>query len=242
MITRHTILCSALLLGLVLPTPAEAPPQDRKIVDFQLFAGTNESFTLTPKAALPLYDTRAARRVLATLPADQPLTVLAMDQFGLQVRGSAKNGPVTGWISQKSVLDDQQRQTLAALFARQTLIEALVARKQAAIGMNFAELTRVLGPATSHNILAEGSGRTETASWVKTQKVDLNDTLDLGTNSSLLKVDVEVGRITVELDQGVARSINLNLEGLAPEIPTIPAPITPPFQRSGPTKLSQTSP
>ncbi len=125
MITRHTILCSALLLGLVLPTPAEPPPQDRKIVDFQLFAGTNESFTLTPKAALPL---------------------------------------------------------------------------------------------------------------------SLNDTLDLGTNSSLLKVDVDVGRITVDLQQGVARSINLNLEGVAPEIPTIPAPITPPFQRAGPTKLSQTAP
>lgn len=220
-----------ILMSLALPLVTASAGEGNQVVDFESIVGKDAVLTLSLQASVPLYDTQAAQRVLAALPAKQDLTVLAMDKFGLRVRGEAKNGPLTGWISQKAVLSEEQRTALAALHARQMKVDELIERKQAAIGMTMEELTRALGPATSHEVVAADSGRKETASWVKTQKVDLNDQLDLGTDTALLKVDVEVGRITAEFENGVACSIKVNLEGVAPEVATVPAPVALPFER-----------
>ena len=97
-------------------------------------------------------------------------------------------------------------------------------------------------PPTNHNIMAEGSKRTETAVWIVNEKVDLNDSLDLGTDSALLKVEVETGRITVGLIDGVANSIDVNIEGVAAEIPTVAKPVAPPFALSPPGPLAAKGP
>jgi hypothetical protein len=105
----------------------------------------------------------------------------------------------------------------------------MIAAKRPAIGMTLRELSRILGTATSHSVLAEGSVRTETAVWVTNEKVDLNDTLELGTDTPLLHVEVETGRTTVGLIDGVAQSIQLNHKGIAADIPTVAKPVAPPF-------------
>jgi hypothetical protein len=132
--------------------------------------------------------------------------------------------------------DARKLQALQAFYDRQIAIERFIAQKRPAIGMSLRDLTRIFGPATTHNIVAEGSRRTETADWIINEKVDLNDSLDLGTNSSLLKVEVETGRITVGLIDGLANSIDVKIEGEATDIPSLPEPVQLPFDISVPSE------
>lgn len=231
---------TALLAGLLLPSAGIFATEDNPVIELQEVLAPGQACTLQPGKALPIFDTRSAKRALALLLPDKPVTILAIDRFGLKVRGMGKNGPLTGWIGQKSALggDAAKLKTLAAVYERQITIESLIARKRPAIGMTFRELSRIYGPATSHNIVAEGDARTETAVWIHNEKVDLNDTLNLGTDAALLKMEVETGRITVQLINGAANSIDLNLEGVAADIPTVPKPIVPPFTLTPPGPLA----
>lgn len=226
---------TALFVGfLAAPVHGNPAGAHHPIFELQAVLDPGRICTLRPTEALPIFDTRAAKRTLATLQRGEPVTILAIDRFGFKVRGMGQNGPLTGWIGQKGALDNDtvKLKTVAAFYERQIKVEKLIGQKRPAIGMTLHELSRIFGTATSHNIVAEGAKRNETAVWVMNQKVDLNDTLDLGTDSALLKVDVETGRITVGLINGVANSIDMNIAGVAGEIPSVPNPIKTPFRVS----------
>jgi hypothetical protein len=213
---------------------------DNPIIEMALALDPGQVCTLQPAKGLPIFDTRAAKRTLATLLPDKQVTILAIDRYGLKVRGEAINGPLTGWIGRKSALrgDAKKLKDLQAFYDRQIAIERFIGQKRPAIGMGLRDLSRIFGPATTHNIVAEGSRRTETAIWIFNEKVDLNDSLELGTNSSLLKVDVETGRVTVGLINGIANSIDVKIEGGATDIPSLPEPIKLPFELSTPGERS----
>ena len=222
----------ALLLGfLTVSIQAGLSDDSNPIIELQSVLAPGQTCTLHPTTALTIFDTRAAKRSLDKLLPNKPITILAVDRFGFKVRGTGSNGLLTGWVGRKSALanDAAKLAAMDALYNRQITVEQMIAAKRPAIGMSLREIARILGTATSHSIVAEDSTRTETAVWVINEKVDLNDTLELGTDSPLLRVEVETGRTTVGFVDGVARSIQLHHKGIAADIPTVPNPIKPPF-------------
>ena len=220
-------------MGLFVPVSASGarPADDHPVIELAALAeeGLTSRFVITKD--LPLYVDRRAGRVLDVLAARQTLTVLAMDRFGLKVRGRGKNGLLTGWVGQKKAFpgSDKQLATMRAFYERQLRIEKLVAEKRPALGMNLAELRRILGKPTNHMVGADEEGRTEFLTWIIKQAVDLNEVLSLGTDAEVLKMEVEVGRVEVELAKGLAKAINLNVDKGATDIPTVVPPVPEPF-------------
>lgn len=222
------------LLSVALPGHAAESPKEEVVNEvIELADSAGESFNVRFVTAtdLPLYVNRNAGRILDVLSSGQIVTVLAMDRFGLQVRGRGTNGPLTGWIGQKKAFahDEKRLAKVRNYYERQLEIEQLVAQKQPAIGMTLAELKRILGKPTTHEVGASEEGRTESLTWVIKEKVDLNELLSSGTDEDLLKMEVEVGRVQVDLKHGLAARINLNLPEGGAEIPTVVPPVREPF-------------
>lgn len=228
---HRAALAGGLSLLVFAAAPAQEPADENPVIDLAPLAEAGLNVRFETGTDIPLYVNRKAGRVLDILPAKQVLTVLSMDRYGLEVKGHGKNGPLTGWVGQKRAFGDDEKRLakLAAFYQRQLEIEELVTEGSPAVGMNLAELKRVLGKPTSHMVSATKTDQAETLVWVIKQKVDLNEALDLPTDSELFKTEVEIGRIEVELVGGLALTVNRNVDGGAAVIPTVPAPIAEPF-------------
>ena len=192
--------------------------------------GMNLSFVT--RAELPLHVSRRAGRVLETLKAEQEVTVLAIDRFGLQVRGRGKHGPVTGWVGQRKAFagEKERLEAIQAFYERQIEVERLVTAKGPAIGMSLHELRRIFGkPSTHHRNEKEGEV-SHVVVWSIVEKMDLGENLGLGSSDSeILKMEVEIGRVEIEMVKGIAKSISMNIEDGAEQIPTIKPPVATPF-------------
>lgn len=231
---------SAILTGLLVsPAMADEQAPANLVIELSGFAEDELNLRFAISAKLPLYVNRSAGRVLDVL-APQVLTVLAMDRYGLKVRGRGKNGPLTGWIGQKKAFpgDAKQIKKLSAFYDRQLRINKFTAEKRPAIGMSLAELKRILGNPTNHMVGDGEKGRTESLTWIIKQKVDLNELLAAGTDDDVLKMEVEVGRVEVTIAHGLAKFINMNVDGGAADIPTVVPPIAEPFGPAPERKLA----
>jgi hypothetical protein len=228
---HRAALAGGLSLLVFASAPGQEPADENPVIDLAPLAEAGLNVRFETSTDIPLYVNRKAGRVLDILPAKQVLTVLSMDRYGLEVKGLGKNGPLTGWVGQKKAFEDDEKRLakLAAFYQRQLEIEKLVTEGSPAVGMNLAELKRILGKPTSHMVSATKTDQAETLVWVIKQKVDLNEALDLPTDSELFKTEVEIGRIEVELVGGLALTVNRNVDGGAAVIPTVPAPIAEPF-------------
>lgn len=209
-----------------------AAPDENSVLDLKVLKENGLNVTVLTDKRLPLYVHRKAGRVLDSI-GPQSITVLAIDRYGLQIRGKGKNGAITGWIGQKQLFGagtDQLKQ-LQAFYRRQLEIEKLVAEKRPAIGMSLFELKRILGKPTSHRA-GEGEeeeDQAELLTWVAHEKVNLNEAIGLGTDADVLKMRVEVGRVEVTLVEQLAKRITMNADAGAADIPKVAPPISSPF-------------
>ena len=238
---RFSLAATLAVLLAPLSLAAENAADENPVIepkDLAAEGGLNVHFMSTQK--LPLYVNRSAGRVLDVLAAKQTITVLAIDRFGLQVRGRGKNGALTGWVGQHKAFagDPKQLAKLRAFYQRQLEIERYVSEKRPAIGMNLTELKRILGKPTNHMVGTSEEGRTESLTWILKQKVDLNELLASGTDEDVLRMEVEVGRVEVALAHGLAKVITMNLDGGAADIPTVVPPVAKPFGPAPERKLA----
>lgn len=238
---RFSLAATLAVLLAPLSLAAENAADENPVIELKDLAaegGLNVHFISTQK--LPLYVNRSAGRVLDVLAAKQIITVLAIDRFGLQVRGRGKNGALTGWVGQHKAFagDPKQLAKLRAFYQRQLEIERYVSEKRPAIGMNLTELKRILGKPTNHMVGTSEEGRTESLTWILKQKVDLNELLASGTDEDVLRMEVEVGRVEVALAHGLAKAITMNLDGGAADIPTVVPPVAKPFGPAPERKLA----
>lgn len=57
----------------------------------------NEKWVIVSTKPITIYRSPGAQKIRAVLFQDQEIDVLAMNRFGLHIRGRAKNGLINGW-------------------------------------------------------------------------------------------------------------------------------------------------
>lgn len=210
-------------------------------LDIATALGEKAEARLVLPVAMALFETRRADRVMAKLIAGQEVVVLGMDAHGLKVRAETANGPVRGWISRKLSFgaDPGIQEKIDGWYRRELVVAEMVKNRSVALNLTSAELERIFGPPTRRTlsqIPGEEVSRIEKLEWVKTETIDLGKSLGvsfvgLDRNSSLVRPEIETGRLTVECRDSVVVAFEGTLDRASragsPEVPPpLPCPFT----------------
>jgi hypothetical protein len=89
----------------------------------------------------------ALTRTVGTLRFPQTVQATAFLPAACRITGNARQGRVAGWVALRDLepLPDDFLQNLTAAARRREMVEALIARNEAAIGMTMDEVRRALG-------------------------------------------------------------------------------------------------
>lgn len=183
---------------------------------------------------LTIFRTREARQVIATLSANQKLTILEMDRFGFHVRGESKNGHASGWTGWKSLLGNapEKHAAVEKFRQRQFKVLQLIEAKRPAVGMTFEELKLALGAPTRSDVSISKGKRVRSAIWTKKKTIDAKDILgplSILTDERELKIDT--GSIVAEIVDGVVTAVQIDLEGDDTDGAELVKPVQIPFSR-----------
>ena len=151
-------------------------------------------------------------RVLGTMRAGTPVTLIAMSETAYRVRGRAAHGETAGWmpIAALHSPDPQLAEKLKALYVRQQQITELIANKQVALGMTSEEVQQSLGKPTRKNTRIAILGRDERLEYAIFESVPQVVT---GQDQygrlvqNVIYVKVETGTLTINLKDGIVDTI-----------------------------------
>lgn len=183
---------------------------------------------------LPIYRTRRAKEVRATLSAKQKITILEMDKYGFHVRGKASNGPVSGWTGWQSLLGNApaKRAAVEKFRQRQYQLLKLITEKRPAIGMTLDELKLALGAPSKSDVTLTDGKNVRSAVWTKKKTVDTDEILGpLAILSKERELEIDTGFISATIIDGVATTIQIDLADGNNEVAIIDTPIQIPFVR-----------
>ncbi len=173
--TRRTIstLIALMAAGLI-STPAAAQlfrkpsALSREKGAFYLEDATDRELRLTTTAEAPVYSNLRGERRLGVIPAGRSITVVAVSQTALRVRGRALHDNVVGWIARSAATPLQEKivDQLRAASERRKVVDALIAKKEIAIGMTANEVEAALGPPSERNSRVDAQGRRDSLDYV----------------------------------------------------------------------------
>lgn len=126
------------------------------------FNTPGQSLKLVTEKSTPVFSTKKGNvsRKLGSLPAHTEVLLLGLTQTAYKIKGEAKHGTVTGWISPKNIADENGlRKKLQTFYAREMAVRALIKKKQVAIGMTMNEVQRSLGDPTKKESRVTKDGR-----------------------------------------------------------------------------------
>ncbi|MCB1230593.1 MAG: hypothetical protein KDN19_10020 [Verrucomicrobiae bacterium] len=163
-------------------------------------------------APAPIYTTLTADRWLGNLFADQEVTVLAISEKAYRVRGRAKQGQVAGWVGKAMVegLSEEFEGNLTKLHERQLLVDDLIENEQVALGMTQEEVTESLGEPSKQAAKIDQSGHTATFEYITYDRIPQQTTARDAFGrlvQTVTYVEVETGKVTIEFEKGVVKSI-----------------------------------
>jgi hypothetical protein len=138
--------------------------------------------------------------------------LVGLAEQSYRVRGRAKHGDVSGWIS-SDVLhmeDPELPNKLHALYERQTLVDQLIASHEVGLGMTLDEVQRAKGRPTRKSSRITAAGRVDSLEYAVFERVpQVRTGYDyagrLVQTVSYLKV--EVGTLSVSFKDGLVDAI-----------------------------------
>jgi len=230
-----SFIAKCLLFLVALPLPAQSGEKDKTNPVVHMSERDGEiRWTTDIAQALPVFRTREAKQVIATLLPNQKLTILEMDKFGFHVRGKAKNGYASGWTGWKSLLGNAPDKHVAMENFRQRQHEllSLIDTGRPAIGMTFDEIKLALGDPTQSDVSISESKRTRSAIWTKKKSVDSEDILGpLAILTMGRELEIDAGAITAQLINGVVTAVQIDIEGDNTEGAELAKPVQIPFSQ-----------
>ena len=164
-------------------------------------------------AESPIYYQNDRQRVLGSMAPGTPVLLVAMSEDAYKVRGRARHGDVAGWMRMEDLRspDPQLPQKLRAFYERQKKVDALIAKKQIALGMTSKEVEASLGKPTRRSTKITAAGRDEVLEYsIFERQPQVTTGRDAAGNlvQTVIYVKVEVGRLTVTFQAGTVSEIN----------------------------------
>lgn len=183
-------------------------------------------------ASADAYSTLAGERYLGTLKPLQVGELLAVSERAYRIRAKAQQGQIAGWINKRSVegFTPQMEESVVLAAERKRLIDELIRCRKIALGMTQHEVQCSLGRPDKQSTATSAEGRDTVLEYIETKRVPQYSTVrDPRTGeliSTTIYVEVEVGRVTAELTNGLVSRIEES-EGIDlahPQIAFVPAP------------------
>jgi hypothetical protein len=160
----------------------------------------------------PIYFKIDCARYLGTLKRGQLVEIQAVSDGAYRVRGLAKQGQVSGWVEPR-YLTPLRPEFLANLkqnAARQTEVEAMIARNEVAINMTPDEVTRALGKPAKTTSRLDAGGREELWEFVRFERVP-QEVAGYDRYGRIVKnvvyVKVPAGKLSIAFNDGLVSSL-----------------------------------
>ncbi len=207
------------LLAAVLAAPVPATAQlfskpsalSREKGALYLEDATNREMKLLTTAEAPVFSNLRGERRLGVIPAGRTVVVIAVSPKALRVRGRALHDNVVGWISRSAVTPVPEKlvDQIRAATERRQAVEALIAKKEIAMGMTPEEVEASLGPPSERNSRVDAQGRRESLDYITYRTVS-QQVLQYDQYGRayyvLVPQKVETGRRSVDFVNGVVAS------------------------------------
>ncbi len=217
--TRRSLICLTSGLGLFLCLAAQVSAQlfrkpsalSREKGALYLEDATDREIRLTTITEAPVFSNLRGERRLGVIPLGRSVTVVAVSNTALRVRGRALHDNVVGWIARTAAtpLDEKFVAQLRAASERRKTVDALIAKKEIAIGMTPAEVEAALGPPSERNSRVDAQGRRDSLDYVtyRTVSTQVVQYDQFGRPFyAFIPQKVETGRRSVDFLNGVVAS------------------------------------
>ena len=159
-------------------------------------------------AESPVFSDLKGQRRLGVIPANRSVTVVAITRTAMRVRGRALHDNVVGWIARSSAtpLDEKLVSQIRAASERRQAVDALIFKKEIAIGMTTSEVEAALGQPSERNSRVDAQGRLDSLAYVTYRTItrQLVQYDQFGrAYSTFVPQKVETGRRSVEFLNGI---------------------------------------
>ncbi len=220
--TRRSFSRLICLLALAVPAlPAEAQlfkkpsALSREKGALYLEDATDREIRLTTTAEAPVFSNLRGERRLGVIPAGRPVTIVAISNTAIRVRGRALHDNVVGWIARTSAtpLDEKFLAQVRAAADRRQAVDALISKKEIAIGMNPEEVEASLGPPSERSSRVDAQGRRDTLDYITYRTVSRQVVQydQFGhPYYAFVPQKVETGRRSVDFVNGIVASYTEN--------------------------------
>ncbi|GAA5495532.1 hypothetical protein Rhal01_01710 [Rubritalea halochordaticola] len=207
----QTLLISS---ALVMVSPADSLlNNDPDVVYMEEVRGKSIELLVIKPATI--FASKKGGRRLGAYPVDTKVTLLAMTDKGYKVRGMAKHGKVSGWVSPKTLAskDPQFVENLKKFYERELTVRELISKNEVAIGMSSEEVFRSLGEPTRKESKITKDGQTGKWSYIDTEEVKhytyVTDPRTGNTYRQLSHITTEEkGKVEVEFEKGIVTAIS----------------------------------
>lgn len=190
----------------------------------------NKPMKLKVKQDAIVYNNLAAERRMGVIPAGTTVSVVAVHERAIRVRGRAEHDDVSGWVGKPFLqeIDPKVLENLNKMMVRQKLVDELIAKKEVAIGMTVAEVERVLGSPNKRSSRMDKTGQVEVYEYIAyklvPQQVAQRDFRTGQLVYTTVTTRVETGRKTIVFENNIATSIE-ETQDRSPAIRNVPVPL-----------------
>jgi len=172
---------------------------------------TDKEIRITTTAEAPVFSNLRGERRLGVIPAGRSITVVAVGNNALRVRGRAMHDNVVGWIARSAAtpLNERFIAQLRAAGERRREVDALIAKKEIAVGMTPEEVEAALGPPSERNSRVDAQGRRDSLDYITYRTVS-QQVLQYDQYGrpyyALVPQRIETGRRSVDFVNGIVAS------------------------------------
>lgn len=175
---------------------------------------TTETIKLRVKKESSIFSDKNGKRRIGTLKAGTLCELIGFDHRAFKIKGEAKHGTVTGWVSPHALEsnDPDMVESFKKFYEREISVKKFIQEGEVAIGMTPEEVSRVLGEPTKKTLRSSANGTAGTYEYLTFENVDHFQTLVDGETGQLFQsfshTTKEVTeRIAVEFENGVVSAL-----------------------------------
>lgn len=154
------------------PAPAQlfkkASALSREKGAIYLEDATDKDVKVTTTAEAEVFSNLRGERRLGVIPPGRSVSIIAISKTALRIRGRAVHDNVVGWIARSAATPVNEKfiEQLRAAAERRQTVDALIAKKEIAVGMTQEEVEAALGAPSERNSRVDASGRRDSLDYI----------------------------------------------------------------------------